>query len=85
MRLPPLRAPAKSKAMSLAEIKEEVAKMNTDEVLYLAAYLHHIARRKSAAYLEGLDASMRAMDEGDRVPLATYREIATRLDNPAGT
>lgn len=71
--------------MSLAEIKEEVAKMSTDDVLYLAAYLQHMARRKSSAYLEGLDASVRAMEAGDCVPLATYREIAARLDNSNGT
>ena len=66
--------------MSIAEIKKEASELNADEVIHLAAWFHHLARRNDAVYIRSLDDSFAAMDAGDRLSLQDYRRLADELD-----
>lgn len=65
--------------MSVAELKRQAKKLGPKDTIHLAAYLKHLARRKDPAFLAGLDATMVAMDSGDRISLTEYRKIHGQL------
>jgi len=65
--------------MSLAEIKKEADNLSSDEVIYLAAWFHHQARRRDPSYLSALDAAWDEMEAGDRISLSEYRRLPDNL------
>ncbi|RRJ98655.1 hypothetical protein [Geminisphaera colitermitum] len=65
--------------MSLAEIKEEIAHLPSAELHYLAAYTWYLSRRQEPGYVEGLDASMRAMDGGEKMALDDVLRLSADL------
>lgn len=65
--------------MSVTEIKKEAAHLGSDDVIHLAAWFHHLARRKDPAYLKSLDDSFEAVDAGDRMSLKDYRRLSQDL------
>ena len=66
-------------AMSVTELKRQARKLPPAETLHLAAYLKHLARRRDAAYLAGLDATCASMEAGDRTTLAEFKKISAQL------
>lgn len=66
--------------MSLTEIKEEADKLSPEEVIYLAAWFRHQARRRDPSYLAGLDAAWDAMESGDSVSLEDYKRLSEDLN-----
>jgi hypothetical protein len=66
--------------MSVADIKLEMAKLAPGEIVHLAAYAQHLARRSAAGYAEGLDAERDGMEKGDRIAGAELRRLAGELD-----
>lgn len=65
--------------MSIAEIKKEATQLGSDEVIHLAAWFHHLARRKDLAYLKSLDDTFDAIDAGDKMSLDAYRKLSQGL------
>ncbi len=65
--------------MSITEIKKEAAHMENDDVIHLAAWFHHLARRKDPSYLKSLDDSFEAVDAGDQMPLKDYKRLSQGL------
>ncbi len=61
--------------MSFAEIKQAAEKLSSAEVLYLAAYFHHLSRRKDPAYLASLDEAWQVAEAGDRISLEELRRL----------
>lgn len=66
--------------MSIAEIKEEAVRLGGNDVVHLAAWFHHLARRKEAAYLQSLDDVFDGMDTGNRVSLEEYKRLSHEMD-----
>ncbi|MBI2512353.1 MAG: hypothetical protein HYV96_10255 [Opitutae bacterium] len=66
--------------MSVAEIKAEMAKLPPAEIVHLAAYARHLARRSEPEYAARLDAEADALEKGDRIPGAEIRRLAGELD-----
>jgi len=66
--------------MSIADIKKEAAHLGGEEVAHLAAWFHHLARRKDPAYLKSLDQSLEAIESGDRMSLGDYKKLSRELD-----
>ena len=66
--------------MSITEIKKEAARLGDDDVIHLAAWFHHLARRKDPAYLKSLDDALGAADKSDRMSLSDYRRLSHELD-----
>ena len=66
--------------MSVAEIKAEMAKLPPAEIIHLAAFARHLARRNEASYAAGLDAEHEQLEKGDRIPRAELRRLAGELD-----
>jgi hypothetical protein len=65
--------------MSIAEIKAEAQHMPARDVQFLAAYFHHLARRRDPGYIAGLDAAAQAVDTGDKVALDELRRLDREL------
>ncbi len=66
--------------MTISEIKKEASQLGADDVTYLAAWFHHLARRRDQAYLAGLDATWEAMEAGDRVSRERYKRLSDDLN-----
>jgi len=66
--------------MSIAEIKKESFNLPNQEVTYLAAWFHHLARRSAPGYADSLDNLFESMDSGDRIPLENYKSISSELE-----
>jgi len=65
--------------MTLAEIKDTVARWPEAEKIHLAAYLRHLARRDDPAHRAELDSRWEAMSRGERISLAEFRQIEAGL------
>ena len=65
--------------MSISDIKKEAACLGSDEVAHLAAWFHHLARRKDPAYLKSLDQSFEAIEAGDGMALDDYKRLSEEL------
>lgn len=66
--------------MSVAEIKSEMAKLAPGEIVHLAAYARHLARRNEPSYAAELDAARDQMGQGDRIAGAELRRLASEFD-----
>lgn len=66
--------------MSIAEIKKEAVQLRNEDVIHLAAWFHHLARRKDGAYHQSLDKLYDSMDAEDRMSLDDYKAISRNLD-----
>lgn len=66
--------------MSVAEIKAEMAKLTPGEMVHLAAYARHLARRNEPGYAAALDAERDLFEKGDRIAGAELRRLAGELD-----
>ncbi|MDO8544685.1 MAG: hypothetical protein Q7S40_29945 [Opitutaceae bacterium] len=66
--------------MSVAEIKAEMAKLPPAEIVHLAAFARHLARRNESGYAAGLDADREQLEKGDRISGAELRRLAGELD-----
>lgn len=66
--------------MSVAEIKAEMAKLPPAEIVHLAAYARHLARRSEPEYAARLDAEAEALERGDRISGTEVRRLAGELD-----
>ena len=66
--------------MSVAEIKAEMAKLPRGEMVQLAAYARHLARRNEPGYSARLDAERVEMEKGDRISGAELRRLVGELD-----
>lgn len=66
--------------MSVAEIKAELAKLPPAEIVHLAAYAQHLARRSKPGYAALLDTEAEALEKGDRIAGAEVRRLAGELD-----
>lgn len=67
--------------MSVAEIKSEMAKLAPGEIMHLAAYARHLARRNEPGYAAGLDIERDQLEQGDRIAGAELRRLAGELDS----
>ncbi|HYD84507.1 MAG TPA: hypothetical protein VEA63_10650 [Opitutus sp.] len=67
--------------MSVAEIKAEMAKLPPAEMVHLAAYAQHLARRNEPGYAAGLDVERDQFEKGDRIAGAEIRRLAAELDH----
>ena len=65
--------------MSITDIKKQATQLGSEEVIHLAAWFHHLARRKDPAYLKSLDDAFDAVDCGDRLSLEAYRKLSRDL------
>jgi hypothetical protein len=66
--------------MSITEIKKEASSLGDEDVLHLAAWFHHLARRKDPAYLKSLDHAFEAIDGGDQMTLDAYQKLSQELN-----
>jgi len=66
--------------MSITEIKKEAVSLGNEDIIHLAAWFHHMARRKDPAYLKSLDDSFEAIDAGDRLTLSAYKKLSQELN-----
>lgn len=66
--------------MSVAEIKAEMAKLPPGEIVHLAVYARHLARRNEPGYAASLDAERNEMEKGDRIPGTELRRLVGELD-----
>jgi hypothetical protein len=66
--------------MNISEIKKEANHLSPGEVTFLAAWFHHLARRRDQEYLAGLDVAWEAMESGDRVSLENYKRLSNDLN-----
>jgi len=66
--------------MSVAEIKSEMAKLEPGEIVHLAAYARHLARRNEAGHAAELDTQRDQLEAGDRIAGAELRRLAGELD-----
>ena len=53
--------------MSMAEVKETIAEMSTEQRLEIAALIAHLNRADSSEYQVELDRRMSAMDGGKKI------------------
>ena len=67
--------------MSVAEIKAEMAQLAPGEIVHLAAYARHLARRNEPGYASDLDAQSDQMKQGDRIAGTALRRLAGELDH----
>lgn len=65
--------------MSILEIKAEAERMPEEEVRYLAAYFHHLARRRNPGYANSLDEAFLAIEHGDKVSLDEIQRLDAEL------
>jgi hypothetical protein len=65
--------------MSLTEIKEGITHLPSVELHYLAAWTWYLSRRQEPGYVERLDASMRAMDGGEKMALDDVLKLSAGL------
>ena len=61
--------------MSLAEIRNEVAKLSREERLNLEAYLIFLSQQDDPEYLAELDRRMERMDRGEKVTAAEFEAM----------
>lgn len=66
--------------MSVGEIKQEASRLEAADVIHLAAWFHHLTRRKDPAYRKSLDDAFDAIDGGDRMSLRDYRHLVGELE-----
>lgn len=66
--------------MSISEIKKEAGSLGNEDLIHLAAWFHHMARRKDPAYLKSLDDSFEAMYAGDRLTQSAYKKLSKELN-----
>jgi hypothetical protein len=66
--------------MSVAEIKAEMAKLPPAEIVHLAAFARHLARRSEASYAAALDTERTQLEQGDRISGAEIRRLSGELD-----
>jgi len=65
--------------MSLAEIRNEVAKLSREERLDLEAYLMFLAQQDDPDYLAELDRRVERMDRGEKVTAAEFEAMHQKL------
>jgi hypothetical protein len=65
--------------MSLAEIRNEVAKLSREERLDLEAYLMFLAQQDDPDYLAELDRRVERMDRGEKVTAAEFEAMHRKL------
>jgi len=65
--------------MSIADIKKEATQLGNEDLIHLAAWFHHLARRKDPAYLKTLDNAFDAIESGDRMSLHAYKRLSREL------
>ena len=53
--------------------------MPPHELNHLAAWFHHLSRRKDPAYLRELDAAFDSIDGGEGVSLEDYKRLSEEL------
>ena len=66
--------------MSITEIKREASSLGDEDLIHLAAWFHHLARRKDPAYLKSLDDTFDAIDGGDQMTLDAYQKLSKELN-----
>jgi len=66
--------------MSVAEIKAEMAQLAPDEIMHLAAYARHLARRNEPSDAAELDAERDRLEKGERIAGTELRRLAGELD-----
>jgi hypothetical protein len=66
--------------MSITEIKKEASLLGDEDLIHLAAWFHHLARRKDPAYLKSLDDAFEAIDGGDQMTLDAYQKLSQELN-----
>ena len=66
--------------MSVTEIKKEASSLGDEDVIHLAAWFHHLARRRDPAYLKSLDDAFEAIDGGDQMTLDAYQKLSQELN-----
>jgi len=66
--------------MSITEIKKEASSLGDEDLIHLAAWFHHLARRKDPAYLKSLDDAFEAIDGGDQMTLDAYQKLSQELN-----
>jgi hypothetical protein len=67
--------------MSISEIKASIDQMTDEERFIAAAYLHHRAQEKDAAYQALLAERMARMDKGQKITLEQVQRIHQALEN----
>ena len=67
--------------MSMAEIKEQIAEMNAEERLEVAALIAHLNRAEDPEYQAELDRRMSAMDAGQKNSAATVEKSHRNLSD----
>jgi hypothetical protein len=67
--------------MSMAEIKEQIAEMSTEERLEVAALIAHLNRAGDPEYQAELDQRMSAMDAGRKNSAAALENSHRNLSN----
>ena len=65
--------------MNLAEIKEEILNLGTDDRQELAILLRELSRKDNPEYLRELEAEMQRMDRGEKFGSTEVRELHQRL------
>jgi len=65
--------------MTITDIKKEATHLGDEDVIHLAAWFHHLARRKEPAYLKSLDNAFEAIDSGDQMSLDAYKKLSQEL------
>jgi hypothetical protein len=66
--------------MSTVEIKESIDRMTEEERFFAAAYLHHRAQERDAAYRALLAHRMKRMDDGRKITLKQAKRIHKALE-----
>jgi len=66
--------------MSITEIKKEASSLGDEDLIHLAAWFHHLARRKDPAYLKSLVDAFEAIDGGDQMTLDAYQKLSQELN-----
>jgi hypothetical protein len=65
--------------MSLAEIKETIAKMSPDERLEMSAFIAHLSQSDDPEYQTEMDKRMSAMDAGRKVSAESMGKLHLSL------
>ena len=67
--------------MSVAELKQTVDTLSTEERLFLSAYLHHLARAGDPAHKAQLGERLRRMEAGKKVTLEQAQRLHESLES----
>lgn len=67
--------------MSVAELKQTVDSLSTEERLFLSAYLHHLSRAGDPAHKAELGKRLRRIEEGKKITLEQAQRLHESLES----